>query len=292
MGDETPGVGLGVRWEGNLVYQHFYDAGSSNSKFIPVVLEKASRQFVPIPLKGATIYALDTERGYEELYARLAEVPLTPKPPLGKRPSLPVKPVKTNPAMYVMGPIDVDLWNRAKWKAVFFIGGGGVTPGLGLAFENEAAARMIFEGWHERYGTRDLNEELRISFIEGDLPGEEPGYSVHISADIDVFKNRLKSFGYAYDDDDIVFSISRIHRMNPPAESRNLAQFKEMCLYHKTYFLLPGVILADESVKPIPELRILKSKVVFRDIADLGSNDPDSVVLGPLEWQARRDRER
>jgi hypothetical protein len=38
MGEERTGTGLGVRWEGNLIYQHFYDAGAVNTKFIPVLL--------------------------------------------------------------------------------------------------------------------------------------------------------------------------------------------------------------------------------------------------------------
>jgi len=28
MGEEEEGTGLGVKWEGNLIYQHFYDTGS------------------------------------------------------------------------------------------------------------------------------------------------------------------------------------------------------------------------------------------------------------------------
>src|SRR5258706_1844695 len=32
MGKEQPGIGLGVRWEGNLIYQHFYNEGTLNTK--------------------------------------------------------------------------------------------------------------------------------------------------------------------------------------------------------------------------------------------------------------------
>ncbi len=38
MGEERPGVGLGVRWKGALIYQYLYDAGADNSRFIPVLL--------------------------------------------------------------------------------------------------------------------------------------------------------------------------------------------------------------------------------------------------------------
>jgi hypothetical protein len=279
MGEESPGVGNGVRWEGNLVYQHFYDAGSTSVRFVPVVFRQEHMKFVPTPLKGTTIYALDGGSGYDGLYGRLSDVPPAVKPPLGKRHALPKKSVKTNPALYVTGPIDVDLWNAAQWKATFFLWGGHTAPALGLAFRNEDAARKIFGAWHERYGNRDPEEELRISIIEGDIPGKEAGYSVHVGTDFEVFKRRLREGGYEYDDDDHIFMISRFHRMNPPPESQNLAEFKRAYREKKTYFLLPGVFNSDSDVRPIPELRILKSKLLLRHVGDIGENDVDKVVL-------------
>jgi hypothetical protein len=37
MGKESEGKGLGVKWEGNLIYQHIYNTDSLNNKFIPVI---------------------------------------------------------------------------------------------------------------------------------------------------------------------------------------------------------------------------------------------------------------
>ena len=56
MGEEVEGAGLGVRWEGNLIYQHFYNAGSLNTRFIPVVLTRACAGHIPAPLQGTTYY--------------------------------------------------------------------------------------------------------------------------------------------------------------------------------------------------------------------------------------------
>ena len=39
MGEEKLGVGLGVKWEGNLIYQHIYNADTTNSRFIPVLFD-------------------------------------------------------------------------------------------------------------------------------------------------------------------------------------------------------------------------------------------------------------
>ena len=57
MGEETPGVGLGVRWEGNLIYQYLYDAGADNSRFIPVLLGTAEPADIPTPLRNASATA-------------------------------------------------------------------------------------------------------------------------------------------------------------------------------------------------------------------------------------------
>lgn len=282
MGEEEPGKGHGVRWEGNLIYQHIYNAGTENTKFIPVVFDRLHRAYIPTPLQGATNYCVNTQEGYDDLYCRLLNKPKAQKPKLGKLRPLPEKPVKTNPKMYLTGPIDVDLWNKAKWRATFFIGHPERPPILGLAFENEEAAREIFETWHERYGENDEYEELRISIIEGEIKDEEPGYSVHVGSDPDAAIKRFKDAGYEFDvDDDLMMMVSRINRMNPPEGSKNLEMFKESYKAFKTYFLAPGVLSEDRRrLKPIIELGIYKGKIHFKNVDEIGKNDIDSVVLG------------
>jgi hypothetical protein len=34
MGREEHGTGLGVKWEGNLIYQHIYNAGAQNTTLV------------------------------------------------------------------------------------------------------------------------------------------------------------------------------------------------------------------------------------------------------------------
>ena len=277
MGTEAEGVGHGVRWEGNLIYQHIYDAGTRNVKFIPVILNAADRVHVPTPVRGSTIYCVDAPAEYEDLYRRLAEIPKS-KPALGTRRPLPHKEVKTNPAMFITGPIDVDLWNKARWKGTFYAEGSDGLPILGLAFQDEQSARAIFRGWQERYGSRDEDEELRVAIIEGDIPGEEPGYSVHINVDTDVFIRRIKAAGFAYSDD-LILTGGRVHRMNPPPTSPYLPWFKEQYRRSKTFWLVPGVIDEREQVRMIPELGIFKGRVHFRHVSELHPQDIDPVVL-------------
>lgn len=48
MGDEEAGKGLGVRWEGGLIYQHIYNAGTMNNKFIPVLMRGEDQPFIGV----------------------------------------------------------------------------------------------------------------------------------------------------------------------------------------------------------------------------------------------------
>lgn len=280
MGQEHPGRGLGVRWEGNLIYQHLYNAGAINFRFIPVLRAPEHSQFIPTPLQGATHYDLSDPSGYDDLYLRLTDQPKVAKPELGQRRPLPPRLVKNNPAMFLSMPIDVDLWNAAKWSATFYSFQEGHPPVLGLAFLNEAPARKIFEEWHERYGDNDKYEELRISIVEGKVAGEDDGYTVHVGPDPNAVIKRFNAAGYAFDND-LLVGVSRLNRMTPPQGSPNLARFKDKYANYKTYYLAPGVVSSDgKSLKPIFELGIFKGRILFRNTKDIRENDVDSVVLG------------
>jgi SEFIR domain/KAP family P-loop domain len=89
MGEEEPGKGHGADWERHLIEQYLYDAGTRNTKFIPVVFKDGDQQWIPPVLQSATFYDLSNKAGYENLYRRLINQPRTIKPELGKLRSLP-----------------------------------------------------------------------------------------------------------------------------------------------------------------------------------------------------------
>ena len=60
-----------------------------NARFIPVLFEGASISDIPIPYQGVAHYRPTTKAGYDELYRRLTDQPLTPKGELGKLRRLP-----------------------------------------------------------------------------------------------------------------------------------------------------------------------------------------------------------
>src|SRR5690348_2584857 len=89
MGDEDPDKGHGVAWESTLIYQYIYNEGTSNKRFIPILLEGAHETDIPVPWQGAKYYRPTTREGYDELYRRLTDQQFTPKPALGKQKQLP-----------------------------------------------------------------------------------------------------------------------------------------------------------------------------------------------------------
>jgi len=95
MGEEEPGKGLGVRWEGKLIYQYLYNA-DANTKFIPLLFKGCEPVHIPTPLQDATYYHPSTLDGYEELYRRLTNQPRTERPELGKLKKLPPRERKTD----------------------------------------------------------------------------------------------------------------------------------------------------------------------------------------------------
>lgn len=283
MGFEERGKGLGVKWEGHLIYQHLYNAGASNQKFIPVLMSDNDKGFIPTPLQGASYYTVDSDAGYQRLCNRLLGKPPAEKPPLGQKKPMPEKTVRTDLRAYIMAPIKSELWDMAKWRATAFaFDPASKSPlMLGLAFLNKGPAEEIFKGWHRRYGDEDTFEELRISIVEGPIDNEAPGYTVHVGADYENVINRYKQVGLEISDDALITTISRINRMNPlDGESPHLKMFKEEFKRFGEYLLLPATCNPDGSnLNLIPSLGIRKRQIHLRHSSEIGENDADVLVV-------------
>jgi hypothetical protein len=288
MGEEKPGVGLGIAWEGNLIYNHIYASGSLNTKFIPVIFDQEHAKYIPTPIQGATRYCVSADYGYgyEQLYSRLIGKPPIGKPPLGKRKALPEREVKTDFARLLATPFEPELWEKADWRAMVFELPVDRPPALGLGFVNEDAARKIFRQWLEWVGPRDEREELRVSIIEGDIPGQRLGYSVHVGLDAQALLERYKKMGVATDRD-LFVTPSELIRSNDP-NSPQLAAFREAYRSWKTYFLAPAIINKDgtKALKLLSDLKIYKGKIHFRHVSEIGEDDADWGALETPEYQS------
>jgi tetratricopeptide (TPR) repeat protein len=91
MGEEKPGTGRGVTWEGNLIFQHIYEGDTVNRRFIPVLLQDQEEMHIPDPLRPFVYYRLQEETGYRKLYRRLTNQPLTTAPEVGELKALPAR---------------------------------------------------------------------------------------------------------------------------------------------------------------------------------------------------------
>ena len=80
MGKEETGKGLGVKWEGNLIYNRIYEQDSIDEKFIPILFTHEDKKYIPLPLKGKTFYLVTDKNAYIALYRRLTHQPEIKKP--------------------------------------------------------------------------------------------------------------------------------------------------------------------------------------------------------------------
>jgi hypothetical protein len=172
--------------------------------------------------------------------------------------------------------IDVDKWDKARWTATAFLHDpdGVKPPYIGLVFENTDAGRTIFKDLLKRIGAVDAFEELYVAIIEGEILGEEPGYSVHVSSDPTHTQARLRSQGQ-----DLPFEraivVSRFHRMTPAPDSPHLSKFKSEMKAHGRYALIP----MSSDVRPQFDCAIEKREIHFRQASDITESDRDAVVF-------------
>lgn len=270
--------GMGIKWESSLIYQQLYNAGANNTKFIPIYFNDGKFEHIPEPLQGATFYNVEDSDSYDKLYWRLRGVK-TQKPELGKLRVLPEKERKT---LFISGFINVELWDKAGWKGVAFLHDYAFKEpsSMGILFTDKEMATKIFQGWEKRLGKEDEFNELRISFVEGDVPGEPFGYYVHINSYPQNIVKRFKSNDVNFNVGvDLMMLVSRIHRMNPSRDSKNLQEFKDRFNHFKSYSLIPCVLHNGNKIEVIEGLEIIKKDVEFRKYTDIKSrNDLDSVL--------------
>lgn len=181
--------------------------------------------------------------------------------------------------MFYQNFIDIDRWNAAGWIAVAFI--IDVTyqraPVMAIVFENGEIGKQIFSGLIDRVGEVDEFEELRIAIVEGDIPGQDPGYSVQLGSDPMATMRRAEAMGEVLEADMFVVG-SRIHRMNPAADSRNLPMFKD-AFYRKAAYILAPASLEDGNLVADFELGIVKKSIHFRHVDELSDDDLDALVM-------------
>lgn len=284
-------AGKGVSWEAKIIYQSLYDCKQESNKFIPVLLNSNDVEFIPKPLKIFTFYELDKD--YTKLFNRLCNIKSVDKPPIGKMHSLPHKDRKT---IFLSTPINLSLWDKAKWKGIMYLHSVGRPPVIGLLFREYKTGLNIFTKWKEAFDGTDFDEILSISFIEPPFPkgsyinsspeyNYSDGYFVHIGPNVIADIKKLESEGY--DTNNIVIStISRYIWMDSKKGDQKRELFRKQFRDSGCYFVAP-VGLKDFSKNAEDNDNIIfdvengikMSKIRFMKGTEIRGNDLEQAVL-------------
>ena len=175
------------------------------------------------------------------------------------------------------------LWQEARWSATTYKWHptSEAPPIMGLVFDNTEAGLEIFRDAERQMNHEDRFEEIRVSIIEGPVPGEEhrPGYSVHICADPEALAAHATAEDFVVDPSIVPF-LGQWNRHYPvPGQPNLLERFKREFSKHNEFLLAPVVRRADGMLYPEPKLGIIKNIVQFRDLSQIvAADDPDAAA--------------
>ena len=173
-------------------------------------------------------------------------------------------------------------WDKAKWSGTVFIydqeGLRKQIPGLGIGFVDFDAGKHIFAGWMKRVGRSDEFEEIRVSIIEGQIPGKPDGYTVLISSNPENTIRRKQQTDPDFKPTDIML-VSRMHRMNPSPGSPNLRMFKKAFNDFGFYRLFPAHVVNNQIQDMDLSLYIEKREIHFVHTSEIKPSDPEQAVF-------------
>lgn len=176
------------------------------------------------------------------------------------------------------------LWAEARWSATTFQWHptSDAPPIMGLVFDNAEAGKEIFREAERQMNHEDRFEEIRVSIIEGRVPGQElrPGYSVHICADPDALAGHATMAEFVVDSTVVPF-LGQWNRHYPILGMPSLlARFKQEFAKHGEFLLAPVTRRADGQLYSDAMLGIIKNVVLFRDLLEITTQeDPDAAAL-------------
>jgi len=161
-----------------------------------------------------------------------------------------------------MSLIEPALWHQAGWAGVAFGYRASTPPLVAMVFQHLAPAEQIFHGLHDRVGSVDREEGIRVAFVEaGDALSS---CAVHVCANPSIEAHGV--------------SVCRLHWMGPGAPQ--LARFRAEFERQGRYLLVPGVVTSLGDLTLLDHLAIEKTQIAFRRAADVRADDIDGPVLG------------
>jgi hypothetical protein len=172
----------------------------------------------------------------------------------------------------VYSPINLSLWDRAKWIGVGFALEPGATKIaiMALVYSDPEAGEKIFKGWRREVGEVDTNELIGITLVTGINRRFPSWYRVVIGANADSIPRGIDS-GTLYT------FVSRINEMQPE-KGENLSRFLDAFAEAGEYRLTLGRFsgpLSDCST----ELSITKHRIRIIEEWQIGPSDPARIAV-------------
>ncbi|HFK9515971.1 TPA: hypothetical protein ACIR4Z_001750 [Pseudomonas aeruginosa] len=182
----------------------------------------------------------------------------------------------------VMSPINLPLWDKAKWKgtavALPQVPGEVVPPFMGLAFENFDAGKKIFRGWRKKVGAENRDGWLSVTVITGIRRDRPLDYRVAIGISesyLETAANGKQLLAMAY----------RMHDMTP-SSNRNLEALQGHFRRAGFVFLMPVMFDAASSGTQMTnenfELGIQLSQLRFIPAWQVGETSPLLGAMGGI----------
>lgn len=166
----------------------------------------------------------------------------------------------------LLSPIDIELWNQAKWGGTMFGWDFENPPFLGVGFNHIEAGLAIFSRWRERFGPEDAGDDLRIAIITGISKSNPAHYAVVIGANPDRIPISSER---------TILFVSRINRMTPTTTA-NLDNFLRLFEQFGTYNLSPVQMTQGDLH---PELSLTKRHLHVRQAWEIGEQDTDAAAI-------------
>lgn len=175
----------------------------------------------------------------------------------------------------VYSPINMPLWDKARWRGLGFAiwPGSPSVPELALMFENLEAGVKIFRGWNKRLGKIDQDEWICLTIITGTDKNHPAHYRVAISVNSNLLFQEGKQAAF----------VVRMQDMTP-SDSTNLDRF--IGLFEKAgYYRLSLGQMVDRQMTPYNgnEFSIEKRKLRIVPAWQIGPNDPASGAIGGID---------
>jgi hypothetical protein len=178
---------------------------------------------------------------------------------------------KDHQGLTVRSIVDVHAWDRAGWKGTLYAEfPDDRPPCMAFMFENREGAVKIFERWRERFGDRDVSEEIYLAIVRN-LPKENPyHYCVIVTSKYpDIDGSQPKK----------LFVIpSRSMTMEPNSDV-NLERFLSSYRRFGAYYLLPAVFGGTGEPELLFELGIWKRNLTVKPASEVGEYDVETIAL-------------